>query len=302
MKVRLIINGKKAGLQPVRDAVYQIRDQGCDLEVRSTWEAGDVLRLVQEARQQGVDRIIAGGGDGTVNEAVDALMTLPKDERCELAILPLGTANDFATSLGQALDPLGALQLAYSGASEAIDIGKINKRHFVNIATAGFGAKVTAQTPIALKNFLGGGAYTLQGLIQALDFVPYTGTLKMAGKERRTEVVVGGVCNGRQAGGGQVLAPQAYINDGLLDVVGVVQFPAVELSNVVRALLDPNIESNFVFREQVPSLEFESHGEIMPINLDGEPYAPRKAQIELIRAAVRLVVPENCPLIATAAS
>ena len=96
MDIRIILNGKKAGNESVRAAVYELRNNG-RVEVRSTWESGDVLRMVREACREGCTRLVAGGGDGTVKEAVDALMSIAESERPELAILPLGTANDFAT-------------------------------------------------------------------------------------------------------------------------------------------------------------------------------------------------------------
>ena len=99
MNIRLIINGKKAGLEPVRNAVFEARERG-DVEVRSTWEGGDVDRLVREAVAEGCQRLMVGGGDGTVKEMTEALMKVPAENRPEMGILPLGTANDFATACG----------------------------------------------------------------------------------------------------------------------------------------------------------------------------------------------------------
>ena len=99
MRIRILLNGKKAALDPVRDAIYRARADG-PVEVRTTWEKGDVHRLVQEALAEGCKRLVAGGGDGTVKEVTDALMHLQQEDRPEVAILPLGTANDFATACG----------------------------------------------------------------------------------------------------------------------------------------------------------------------------------------------------------
>jgi len=298
MDIRIILNGKKAALEPVRAAIFSAREAG-NVEVRATWEAGDVYRLVREACAEGCSRLVAGGGDGTVNEVVDAVLRLPAAERPELAILPLGTANDFATACTIPSDPLLALTLAQSGHSCAVDAARANEYHFINIASGGFGAQVTANTPVALKNFLGGGAYTLSGLVQALNFEPYHGHLRMPQESlQNNDVIVGAVCNGRQAGGGQQLAPGALIDDGLLDIVGLLNFPKENLDQVINELTDPEASGDYIKRFKVPWVEWESDVE-MPINLDGEPIKSNKIRFEVLPGAIKLVLPENCPLISS---
>ena len=154
--ITIILNGKKAGLETVRTAIATFRKEVEDVQVRVTYEYGDVERFVIEAVQNGVERLIIGGGDGSVNEIVHAIAKLPRDKRPKLAILPLGTANDFATACEIPLESLTALRFAVTRTSTSIDIAKANDRYFVNIATAGFGAQITAETPVELKNFLGG--------------------------------------------------------------------------------------------------------------------------------------------------
>ena len=294
MDIRVILNGKKAALEPVRAAIYSARDTS-RVDVRVTWEAGDVRRMVREACTEGCGRLVAGGGDGTVNEVVDAILNLPAADRPELAILPLGTANDFATGCTIPSDPLAALGLAQSGQACAVDGVRANDLHFINVASGGFGAQVTTNTPVALKNFLGGGAYTISGLVQALSFTPYQGELRMPKESLQNDVIVGAVCNGKQAGGGQQLAPSALIDDGLLDIVGLLRFPAEDLGQVIKELTAPEGSGDYVKRFKVPWAEWESDVE-MPINLYGEPVKTRKMRFEALPGAIHLVLPENCPL------
>jgi len=295
MDIRVLLNGKKAGLEPVRSAIFSARENG-PVDVRVTWEAGDVFRLVQEACTEGCSRLVAGGGDGTVNEVADALLQLPADARPELAILPLGTANDFATACSIPANPLAALELAQSGKASAIDAVQANEYHFINVASGGFGAKVTANTPVALKNFLGGGAYTLSGLVQALNFVPYEGKVHMPEESVQSHVIFGAVCNGRQAGGGQQLAPNALLDDGLLDIVGLNHFPKEAVAQVIKEFQDPEANGEYVKRYRLPWAEWESEVE-MPINLDGEPVKAKKIRFEVLPGAIKLVLPENCSII-----
>jgi lipid kinase YegS len=293
--VMIILNGKKAGIPSVRDAIATLRKEVKQVEVRVTYEYGDVKRFMIEAVQLGVARLIIGGGDGSVNEIVDALATLPREERPTLGILPLGTANDFATACEIPLESLTALRFAVFGTSTSVDIGKANERHFMNMATAGFGAQVTAETPVELKNFLGGGAYTLTGVLKAMNFVPYHSNITTPHNSLHSlHIVAGAVCNGKQAGGGQVLAPNALINDGLLDVISISEFTLADIPQVLDEIKNPSDQGKFIKYIQTPWLESESK-QIIPVNLDGEPYSSHKIRFEIVPEAIDLVLPKDSP-------
>jgi lipid kinase YegS len=300
MRARLILNGKKAGLQPVRDAVAAVRGSGHTLEVRVTWEKGDVERLVAEAVADGVERIIAGGGDGSVNEMANGLMALGCDKRPAMGILPLGTANDFATACRVPTDPVASLTLACEGSPRPVDLARANEHYFVNVASGGFGAAVTADTPVQLKDFLGGGAYTLMGILKAVNFRPYACTLRTPEGESNAGMIVGAVCNGRLAGGGHPLAPAARINDGLLDVVSFAPFSMSDIPDVAAELAAavsagaPWHGGKWVVRQRVPWVETESPAEL-PVNLDGEPMRAHRFRFEAVPGAVRMILPPDCP-------
>ncbi|MGB0936716.1 MAG: lipid kinase YegS [Colwellia sp.] len=293
--IRLILNGKKAGLEPLRAAIFTARKKQA-IEVRVTWEAGDVERFVAEAMTEKVPRLMIGGGDGSVKEVVDALMKYPCKARPELAILPLGTANDFATACTIPTEFIDAISLAQQGKATMVDCIKANDEHFINAASGGFGAKVTTTTPVELKNFLGGGAYTLNGLVQALNFTPYQGEIIMPTTTIKDDIIVSAVCNSRQAGGGQQLAPSAFINDGLIDVVTLHSFPSEELLTVANELLDPEISGTYVKRYQVPWVKWKSSS-FIPTNLDGEPIKAKQLHYEVVANAIKLVLPTNCPVL-----
>ena len=151
-------------------------------------------------------------------------------------------------------------------------------------------------TPVELKNFLGGGAYTLSGLVQAVNFSSFHGEVRLPEESFRDNVVVGAVCNGRQAGGGQQLAPTAMIDDGLLDLVALNQFPPAALAQVMTELMNSEISGDYVKRFRVPWIEWNSDID-MPINLDGEPISTKKIRFEVLPGAIKLVLPETCPMI-----
>ena len=299
MRGRLILNGKKAGLPAVRAAVTAVRDSGHTLDVRVTWEAGDARRFVAEAAADGVDRVIAGGGDGSVSEVAAALMDLDTADRPEFGLLPLGTANDFATACGVATDPGVALLLAVTVAAVPVDVGRVDGGWFVNVATGGFGAAVTAETPVELKNFIGGGAYTIMGLLRALDFRPYACSIDTAGGTMTGEFVVGAICNGRQAGGGQRLAPQAVIDDGLFDVVFLRPFPVAAAPQVAAELATRTADGEFVVHRRLSWLELGAPAPI-PVNLDGEPRTATRYRFECVPRALRVALPQDCPCLGAA--
>ncbi|WP_262927281.1 lipid kinase YegS [Phytohalomonas tamaricis] len=296
MTIRLILNGKSAGEPEVREAVKCIRHGDVDLEVRVTWEDGDVIRFIEETHGSGIERIVVGGGDGTVHEAVNGLLKLDPERRPTLGIIPLGTANDFARSAGIPLDPGEALQLAISGEAHCVDVGCLNGIAFLNMASGGFGAKVTASTPSGLKKLLGGGAYSLVGAMHAWRFQPFSGRLELTDIKQSCSLIVLAIGNGRQAGGGQELTPHAKINDGLLDVMVVEAFSLADIGQAVRELDRLEGQGRFVRYFQVPWVNFESD-KPLPINLDGEEHEFEHIHIECIPGAISLVLPSPCDLL-----
>lgn len=226
-KACLILNGKVAGNEALRSAVIQQRKVGNHIEVRVTAGKGDARQFVSEAGQ--LDVLIAAGGDGTLNEVVHGVMDLPIDARPILGVVPLGTANDFATGCDIPRDPNGALALCMEAEAVAIDVGKANERWFLNAATVGFGAHVTATTSPDLKRRLGSAAYTVMGAILAVNVRQYHGKAILPDREITGSGPVAIIGNGRQTGGGLQVTPRAFIDDGLLDVLGVRQIPATAL-------------------------------------------------------------------------
>ncbi|DBA94999.1 TPA: hypothetical protein ACH3X1_002521 [Trebouxia sp. C0004] len=161
----VLLNGKKSSDRHLRAAVKHLRDEGHQVDVRVTWEQADTERYVAEAMASGtVDAIVAAGGDGTVNEVASALVKLDAPESLSMAVIPMGTANDFATSIGLPEDPWEALQLCTMDTAQPIDVGLVNDKVFMNMATGGFGTEVTVKTDPKMKQQLGGAAYIITGL------------------------------------------------------------------------------------------------------------------------------------------
>ena len=309
MRWRLVINGKAAGDEPLREAVAAMRADGEQVSVRVTWEAGDAERYVAEAIADGVDTVVAAGGDGTLSEVATTLAH--RDETAaalpSLALVPLGTANDFAAAAGVPLDAGAALAVARESPARAIDLLRIDSTdpdggtttHWcANLASGGFGTQVTVATNEGLKKILGGLAYLLTGIASLGRIDPIQARVRGPGFEWTGGFIALGIGNGRQAGGGQVLCPGAVVDDDLLELTVV---PSLEgtvgatLLTVVTRGREAALDRVAV-RAQLPWVELASDTPFV-LNLDGEPVESTRFRIECVAGRVRMHLPKGCPLL-----
>jgi len=288
-KAMLVLHGKQATNDAVREAVKQMRERGWTLDVRLTWEGGDAERLVQEALAAGYPHIVAGGGDGTLRDVAQAMA----GASASLALLPLGTANDFAHAAGVPLEPEEALLLLEQPA-RTVDLGAAGERIFLNMATGGFGSTVTANTSEDLKKVLGAAAYMLTGLSRFSEL--QSASVELTGPEFhwQGQLLALGIGNGRQAGGGHELCPEAVIDDGLLDI-SILPSP----QEVVGALRELLSGEGLYVRARLPWVEIRS-SQGVDINLDGEPLQADALRFEARPGALRLHLPPGSALLGQA--
>jgi lipid kinase YegS len=295
--MRLVVNGKSAGDPALRTAVAAVREKGIPLEVRATWEGGDAARFAAEAVQAKIDIVIAGGGDGTINEVVCGMMSVTETPETALGIIPYGTANDFATACGIPKDdPLAALNLAAQGQIRKIDVGKVNHRYFINVASGGFGARVTAETPIPMKKALGGAAYSLMGLVTAAKMTPYQGKLILPEGEQHGAMILMAIGNGRLAGGGYQVTPKAILNDGLLDAMVVTDVEVKDLGLLFSELSNIGSEENqYIVYRQMKKFRIEADQPVH-VNLDGEPILETTFDFDVLPQQLPTVLSMEAPL------
>ena len=300
---RLILNGKSAGDDDLRAAVQTLRESGIALEVRVTWEDGDAERYVAEAIADGVDTVIAAGGDGTLSEVATTLAhrDATADALPSLGLVPLGTANDFATAAGIPDGPLAALQLVREVVAAPLDLLRIDADDGIhwcaNLASGGFGTEVTVETDEGLKKMLGGLAYLITGIARLGRIDPLQARLRGPDFAWEGDLIALGIGNGRQAGGGQALCPDALVDDGQLDLTIV-----PDLSGDVAATVGTLIKEGkhaaldrVATRVRLPWVELASD-EPLTLNLDGEPVASRRFRVDCVAGRVRMRLPLACPL------
>ena len=301
---RLILNGKSAGDEALREAVADLRTRGIRLEVRVTWEEGDAERYVAEAVSDGADCIVAAGGDGTLSEVASALAhrdaaaaALPA-----LGLVPLGTANDFASAAGIPDTPLDALELIAQAPAVAIDLLRIEAEHgphwCANVASGGFGTQVTVETDEGLKKMLGGLAYLITGMGKLGQIDPIQARFEGPEFSWEGEFIALGLGNGRQAGGGQALCPDALLDDGLLDLTIVPEMTgevAATLGTLVTSGKQAALERVAV-RARLPWPSIEA-AIPLTLNLDGEPETSRHFRIDCVPGRLRMHLPLGSALL-----
>ncbi len=295
--IRIIVNGRAALDPRLREAVAQVRERGHRVEVRVTWEPGDARQFAAEAAESGIGTVVAAGGDGTLHEVVNGVVGTGEPMACALGVLPLGTANDFATTCGiPTADLLDALMLIAEGTPAPIDVGRLGQRAFINVASGGFGAQVTVETPQELKRMLGAAAYFLTGLRHVTDLQACHASLAAPEFTWEGAFYALAVGNGRQAGGGFQICPRALLDDGLLDVVVIPSMPRALLLTLLDDLRRAtHLEDRHIVYRRVPVLRIESD-EQLQVNLDGEPIRGDSFFFETLPRRIPFFLPPTAPL------
>lgn len=302
----LVLHGKAASDAPLREAVARMRARGIDLQVRVTWEPGDARRYVNAALAADAEVLVAGGGDGTLGEVAGALADAGEAARLPaLAVLPLGTANDFASAAGLPMAAPDALQAIADWPAAPIDLLRVqaggDARWCINVASGGFGTEVTVETGDGLKRMLGGLAYVFTGIARLGRIEPVRARLHGPGFDWSGDFIALGIGNGRQAGGGQPLCPDARVDDGLLDLTVIPELSG-EMRDTLGALVAGGKRAaleQLAVRARLPWLQVEAP-QPLTLNLDGEPVEAMEFRIDCVPARLRMHLPAECVLLSPA--
>ena len=227
-----------------------------------------INKVMAEMDDSEYSRVIAAGGDGTVNLCVNAMVK--NDIHLPLAILPAGTANDFAYYFELPTDIDYQLDIALGKKTTKVDVGVVNDRYFINVAALGALIDVSQKTDPNLKNAIGTLAYYLKALteIPQIRALPVKLTTPEAVYEEEIYFMV--VMNGESAGGFRKLSPESYVNDGKLDVIAFKKMPIVELAPLLVEVIHGRHPNNkHVLYFQTDKLTIESEEDIST-DIDGE--------------------------------
>jgi diacylglycerol kinase (ATP) len=293
METRVILN-PNAGSAGDLDSIQEILGRRPGTEIRITEREGDAEGLAREAVREGAGLIVAAGGDGTLNEVLNGLAE--DFSAARLGLLPLGTGNDFARSIGVPADLQGALAVLDAGRTRRIDVASATmggrRRFFLNMSVGGFSGVVSEKADEA-KDRWGPLAY-MRGALDALPkLAAFAVTLHLSGAETLcvdTYNLV--ISNGRYVAAGIPVAPQARLDDGVLDVMIAPATTLPKLALLVpQILLGRHLDSDLLLFRKATRVEVESDPP-MSFNVDGEILGEEPARFEVLPRALEMVVGE----------
>ncbi|CUH97557.1 hypothetical protein P22_3688 [Propionispora sp. 2/2-37] len=221
------------------DYVIQLfQRQHCLLIPARTEKKEDTPSFIQWAEELHADGIIAAGGDGTIHEVVNAM--LEANTTIPLGLIPCGTSNDFAAFLKIDRSMEQCVGVITGGRCRSIDVGMINDKYFMNVASAGLLASVVHKTDTTLKNTLGKVAYYLKSLEALPNFRSLPIEIHADGLVIKDDILLFLVMNSGVAGGFTNLAPAARLDDGKLDLLIVNRCNVTEFMRLLIALATGN--------------------------------------------------------------
>ena len=228
-KVVVIINpisgaGRRRDVARMRaeQAAALAEQRRLSAEVFVTERPGHARELTQAGLRRGATTFVAWGGDGTVNEIGSALVGAD----ATLAIVPSGSGNGLARELGIPLEPAGAFRVLFEGRSRLIDVGELDGHLFFNIAGIGLDARVALRFAEGGLQRRGFARYLEIAAREVAFFKPHEYALTANGRDLRVRPLLIAIANARQYGNGALIAPDAQLDDGQLDLVVVDYMPA----------------------------------------------------------------------------
>jgi len=261
-------DGASRGRSRAEIAAAVLDETGAAGEIFVTERPGHAFELARAALLHGATRVIAWGGDGTVNEVGRALVFSP----CALGIVPAGSGNGLARALRTPTSPPSALRHAMRAPVARIDAGEIAGHMFFNVAGVGFDAHVAHAVSRR------GGARGLQGYIRVVarelfGYVPSTYRLQIEGDATEHRAFLLSIANGPQWGNGARIAPGARLDDGLLDIV-IAEAPSAiaALRHVPRLFTGTIDRARGIVTRRAASVTITADGPCC-LHIDGEPVA-----------------------------
>ena len=293
-RARVILNpssGRERGPEHVELLNVSLKAHFDEVTISVTAGDGDAERAAVVAASDGCEALFVAGGDGTVNEALNGLVSASALEQLAVGIIPFGTGNDFAAALGIPLETEAALDILLAGRELRVDLGQVNGRVFVNTSGGGFIGEVSAAVTPQLKTITGRLAYLIGGAQALMEFEPVTAMLTIQPGDVRLshQLYAFAVCNSRLIGGGRLIAPDAVIDDGLLDVCLIEGMSALEFVGLARKVAQgEHVADPRVFYFQANAVDIELEREVN-VNTDGEVFGVRRCEYRVLPQAARFL-------------
>ncbi|WP_299095046.1 diacylglycerol kinase [uncultured Metabacillus sp.] len=271
-KARIIYNptsGRELFKKYLPEVLQKFEQAGYETSCHATTCEGDAIQAARSAGERGFDLIVAAGGDGTINEVVNGIAEL--EVRPQIAVIPVGTTNDFARAIGIPLNNvIQAVEMILEGEPQKIDIGRVNKQYFINIAGGGRLTELTYEVPSKLKTMVGQLAYYLKGMEMLPSIRPTEVEIEYDGKLFQGEIMLFLVSLTNSVGGFEKLAPDSKLNDGMFDLLILKKANLAEFIRVASlAIRGEHINDEHILYTKANRVKVTTHDK-MQLNLDGE--------------------------------
>jgi len=298
MGTLFVLNEKAGSFASRGDAVLRACDAWPDAEIARGTSEEELPLVVRHALQRGFDTFVAGGGDGTLHATVNALTKNVGHEglaKVRVGLVPMGTGNDFARTLGIDPDPEAAFAQLREATETRIDLIEVRAADkpvsiCVNLASGGLGGKIEEEVDSEDKARWGAFAY-LRGAVAAARQT-YDVTLELDGAVEKVRAVSVIVANGRAAGGGYEVAPHAHPQDRRLDVVVVEESSLLDLGAIAMRLFAGDYTAHDNVRIwRVRELHVSAEP-LMPFSVDGCWFSEKPTRFRVLPGALRMLVPQ----------
>ena len=309
----LIVNPKSAS-GTTRDKwpgiASDLRTHFGPFNVSFTKGPGDGIDLAFKAAKAGREFIIACGGDGTINEVANGILRSEVD--AELGVLPSGTGGDFRRTLGMPTEIREAARALRSGKTKSIDVGKVTytdhdgnlaTRFFLNVSSFGLAASIIERVKgssslnwLPLDSVRGRASFALSTLQEVVGLEAITVHVKIDdGEERPLQTVNFCVANSRYFGGGMMIAPDAKLDDGTLDVINIGDIKTAKvILNAYTLYRGTHLDLTEVkdtLAKRIEARPLNAHDEVH-IEIDGELPGRLPAVYEVVPSALRVRLPK----------
>jgi len=287
MRLRLIFNpmaGRGRAQKQIGKALACLRERGADVDCVSSTSPADLTRIAAESSRAEWDRVVVCGGDGSLHFALREFDL----QRGTLALLPLGSGDDFARSAGIPRTVIDACDAILYGKTREVDVATANGLRYLGVAGLGFDSEVAKYANENAK-FLRGSLVYLYSILRVL---PRFASCRVRMNGIRTEqIMFACVGNTPQYGGGIRITPNAQIDDGLLDLCLVHRTTRLQLLKTLPlAYTGSHVKSPFVETARATEFKFESERP-MDVYADGERLTSTPVTFALAREKLRIVVP-----------
>ena len=295
-KLLFIMNPKSGLMQAPKymsEIIVRFSGAGYLTQVLMTEGKGDARDFAAEYGGT-VDTVVVSGGDGTLNEVIDGLISAGL--KTPIGYIPAGSTNDFANSVGLPKSIMACVERIVNGTVQPIDIGCFNGRYFSYVASFGAFTSTTYSVPQNVKNILGHSAYVMAGIKELAHIKPIHARITLEKGTPDEEVhegdyILGGVCNSRSIGGIVNLQKlDVDMNDGLMEVL-LIRMPRdlIELSDTTASILSGTFKSHQIEKYSARSATFEIE-EDTHWTLDGEyEKGNRICEIKTLESAISLI-------------